>query len=272
MTDTSAVVPPDMAEPLPIVTVPLWLHLGDASYRDGLDLDAEEFYRRLAAGEPASTSSPSPGDFLTALESAADSACDGIVIITVARDLSAIFEAARAAAAEFERVQVEIFDSKTAVTGLGWVVIEAARTAASGGTLDQVCATAERVAGRVDLVATLSTFRYLRRSGRVPIAQAWAGSTLRVRPVIRFHQGRIETAGITFTSRSALRRIVKQVTQDTGRLRAGIFHAAAPTEAGELETLLRREEHDIELFTTTFSPAMGSHTGPGVVGVGWWYD
>ncbi len=272
ITDTASVVPVRYLADLPIATVPLWLHLGESSYRDGVDLGANEFYRRLIAGEAASTSSPSPGDFLRAYEEAAAEGFEAIFVVTVTRQLSVIFDAARAATFEFDKVEAVVFDSGTAIASEALVVIEAARAASRGADLAEVRSVAERVAGRVDLCATLDTLRFLHRSGRVNLAQYWAGTTLRVKPVFRLHHGRVSRVAVTVSQESALDRIAAAALAGTGSLHAGIFHAGAADRAAQLEARLRQEAPEAELFVTAFSPALGAHTGPGVVGVGWWWE
>jgi DegV family protein with EDD domain len=272
VTDSSAVVPPERADALGIATVPLWLHLGDTSYRDGLDMAADEFYARLAEGERVSTSSPSPGDFLTAYRNAVERGAGALLVPTVARSFSAIHDAARVAAAELPDVPIEVLDTGSAVSGAGLIAIAAAERAAQGARLSKVVDTARKVAGRVELLATLRTLQYLRRSGRVPAVRAWAGDLLRIKPVIRLRDGQVVREPVSLTHEGAVTRIVEAATEGTGMLRAGVFHAGAADEAEAMAGRIRRGEPGADVFVTTFSPAMGAHTGPGVVGVAWWRD
>jgi DegV family protein with EDD domain len=279
VTDSSSVIPRPIREDLSITTVPMWLHLGETSYRDGVDMEADEFYERLAAGERVSTSSPSPGDFVAAFERVLETDADAILVPTVARGFSAIHDAARVAAQEVAPARVIVLDTGTAVSGAGLIAIAAARAAAGGAPLSRVVKRARKVAGSVQLLATLRTLQYLRRSGRVPAARAWAGDLLRVKPVIRLEDGEVVREPVSFTHEGALNRITEGVIGERrrsrrggGELHAGVFHAGAPDDAGVLERRIRQERPDVDLFVTTFSPAMGAHTGPGVVGVAWWWE
>jgi DegV family protein with EDD domain len=272
ITDSSSVIPESIQEGLGIVTVPMWLHLGETSYRDGVDIAAGEFYQRLAAGERVSTSSPSPGDFAVAYQKAFDEGAAGIVVPTVARGFSAIYDAARVAAGEFPRRSIAVFDTGSAVSGAGLIAIAAAEASRRGGAMDEVVRAAEHAAGRIELLATLRTLQHLRRSGRVPAARAWAGDFLRIKPVIRLHEGKVVKEPVSLTHEGALTRIGEAVGSGPGRLRAGVFHAGAPDDAAGLERRIRAANPDADLFVTTFSPAMGAHTGPGVVGAAWWRE
>ena len=270
VTDSSAVIPPAMCDALRITTVPLWLHLGDTSYRDGVDMAAGEFYQRLAGGERVSTSSPSPGDFAAAYRRLLEGGAGALLVPTVAREFSAIHDAARVAAREFPDAAIEVFDTRTAVSGAGLIALAAAERAAAGASLSRVLKTARRVAGRVELLATLHTLQYLRRSGRVPAVRAWAGDLLRIKPVIRLHDGQVVREPIALTREGAVDRMVTAASAGDGRLRAGVFHAGASAEADDLAARLTAADPGGEVFVTTFSPAMGAHSGTGVLGVAWW--
>ncbi len=235
-----------------------------------MDVEVAELYERLERGERVTTSSPSPGDFVRAFESAAEGGYDAVFVTTVSAELSAIHDAARAAASVFTALPVDVFDSGTAVTGAGLVAIEAARAAAAGADLAGVAAAARAVAGSVQVVGMVDTLRYLHRSGRVNTAKFWVGSTLSVKPMFRLSNGTVSRAGITRTASRALDRMVRAV-DGTGTVHVGIFHAAAAARADELQQRLEGSVSDIaEVFVSSFSSAMGAHTGPGVVGVGWW--
>jgi len=271
VTDSTAVVPEEVLPLLPVGSVPVWLHFEDRSYRDGVDLEVDELYRRLQHGGRATTSSPSPGDFVVAFEEAAEQGYEAILVVTVSSRLSAIHDAARAAAGVFSTLPVRVVDSESAVTGAGLVVVEAARAAAAGADLDQVEAVANRIAGRVEVVGVVDTLRFLYRSGRVGAAKYWAGEAAGVKPMFRLARGKVSRAGLARTINGGLDRLVRFVNDGDGPVHAGIFHAAAPERATELQRRLVASVPSIsEIFICSFSSAMGAHTGPGVIGVGWW--
>ncbi len=191
---------------------------------------------------------------------------------TVARRLSAIYDSARAALDEFNKVPGAVFDTGTAISGASLVVMEAARTAATGADLAEVELAAGRVAEQVDLIGSVDTLRYLRRSGRVNVAGFIAGEALRVKPLFRLRHGEVGRAGLARNRAAADDRIVDGVLSGAGRLHAGLFHAAAPERMERLEARIRRARPDAEILMSSFSPAMGAHTGPGVVGAAWWYS
>ena len=271
ITDSTSVVPEPLGRDLAVTSVPVLLHFADGSLRDGADLDGDELYRRLERGERVTTSSPSPGDFLAALQGAAADGYDAVFVTTVSSRLSAIHDAARVAAASFFDLPVTIFDSGSAVTGSGMVALEAARAAADGADLEEVAAAAVAVAGRVQVVGVVDTLRFLRRSGRVGVVKYWAGSAAGVKPMFRLNGGRVSRAGLPRTVSAGMDRLVRLVGHGEGDLHVGVFHAAAPERAEELvQRVIAAIPGVVEIFVSSFSSAMGAHTGPGVVGVGWW--
>jgi DegV family protein with EDD domain len=254
--DSAANVPPETASELGIEVVPMYLKFGERVYRDGRDLSTSEFYRRLEAepGVPVSTSTPSPGDFLEAFERSGQAE---VVCVTVASSMSSSHQQALAAAGRFGG-RVEVVDSRTAAMAEGFVAIEAGRAAAAGGSLPEVAARAREVAERTRLYATVDTFEYLRRSGRVTALQAYAATMLDIKPVFAFRGGEVAAVGRTRTKRRALAMMVDAVLAEAaGRpLHLAALHAATV----------------VERWVTEVTPVIGAHTGPGLVGLAFFAD
>jgi DegV family protein with EDD domain len=201
--DSAANLPGDLARELGIEVVPMYLKFGDRVYRDGIDLTPADFYERLARdGEPASTSVPSPGDYLEAFERTGQRE---IVCITVASSMSSSRQQASFAAERFDG-RVEVVDSMTASMAEGFVVAEAARTAADRGSMEAVADRARAIAARTRLLATVGTFEFLKRSGRVTTLQAYAATVLDIKPVFGFREGEIAPVARTRTRRRAIRQ------------------------------------------------------------------
>jgi DegV family protein with EDD domain len=257
-----------VAAELGIGVVPLYLSLDGEVLRD--DADPAEVYERLPRVRRASTSTPAPGDFGRAFE---DAGADAVVCVTVASSVSAIHQAARLAAGDAS-VPVEVVDSGSASMGEGFVAMEAARAARDGASLDDVVARAGRVAADVRLVAMIETFEYLRRSGRVSRLVSGAGSALGIRPVFRLVRGAIESVARPRTRRQAMGRLAEEVRREAGGrpVHLAAVHAAAEADARSLLDRLRGELDVVEEHVAGFTPAMGVHTGPGLVGLAWFPD
>lgn len=274
VTDSTASVPPQLVERLGIRVVPVLLIFGSQSFRDGVDITASEVYGRLRAGDQIPTSAaPSVGDFLRTFATAGQDA-RGVLSIHMSPRLSATYNVAQTAAELVDNVPVRVFNCNTAAMGQGFVVLEAARAAAAGASLDEVTRRAEEVASRVKLLFTLDTFKYLHRGGRLGAAAALAGTLLQIKPVLWIHDGVVSEFARTRTRAKALQLIRNQVSEDidTRPVHAAVLHADAADEAQTLEAFLDERFNCAELFVTEFTPVVGAHTGPGILGVAYHAD
>ncbi len=272
--DSASNIPPDLAIREGVDIVPLTLKFGEEAYLDGVELSADDFYARLPHEEARATSSaPSPGQYLEAFRRAAARGASGVVCVTVASSVSASFESAKVAAAQ-SPMPVEVVDSLSATMAEGFVALEAAREARRGAGLQEVAARARAVAERTDLVAAIPSLEFLARSGRVPAIVAMAGVALKIRPVFGFRHGRAERLGVVRSWSGCLEKVVAEVLSRTGRgaLHVAAFHAANPSDAGYLLERVRAERRVVEEVITQFTPAMGAHTGPGLAGLAWWEE
>src|SRR5262245_19078350 len=213
VTDSASNLPPELARTHGIEVAPLRLSFGEEDFRDGVDLTPARFYERLVADRVrASTAAPTPGDFLDAF---ARSGQDEIVCICVTAGMSASWNNARLAAGQ-AGARVEVVDSTSASMGQGFVALEAARAAATGATIDQVASRARELASRATLVATIDTFEFLRRSGRVNALQAFAGPKLGLKPVFRFYRGVASGVSRPRSRTRALDRVVAESLAEIG--------------------------------------------------------
>jgi len=251
-----------MLEPRRIRVLPITIHFSSHDIQDGVAGAAEVVYQRLRDGEEIKSSPPSPVDYLGATEGVDG---EGVVIITPAAEFTVMYRNATIAA-EVAQGPVAVVDSRTAAAAQGLVVQTACETAVQGGSMDDVVSVAEDAADRADLVAALVGVGTLRRSGRVPPAVLEVADRMGLRPVFRLRAGEVRRVGVPRSDEAALHRIRReaQLFGWTKDARSAVFHASAPGRARELLGLLGATDH-----VTEFSPSMGIHTGPGVVGVAW---
>jgi DegV family protein with EDD domain len=156
----------------------------------------------------------------------------------------------------------------------GFIAIAAAQAAAAGASLDEVAKAAKAMIPRVNLYATLETLQYLARSGRVPAALALLGAALQVQPVFTIKNGTVDLIARVRTRTRAIEHIVECVAAhlDGGALHAAVFHADVPHDAEALAQELHQHFACRELLTTEFTPVMGTHTGPGTLGVAFYSE
>jgi len=178
VTDSSANLPEESVKEYGIHVVPILLHWNGQTFQDGIDITPGELYRRLREnhGVP-STSSPSVGDFLRTYAGLSQKA-EGIVSTHISPKLSAIYQAACKASGLMDGIPVHVIDCGSAAMAQGFVVLEAARAAARGASLEEVTRRAEAVIPWVHILAFIETLAHLHPSGRVPAVAALLGSLL----------------------------------------------------------------------------------------------
>jgi len=274
VTDTTACVPREQVEEYDIEVVPVQLIFGDRTYRDGIDISPAEFYALLRqADKVPTTSASSPNPYLEAYRRASQKA-HSILCLTEPRRFSAMFDSAHLAmeiaGKTLHSVAIEVLECTTAAAGQGLVALAAARAAALGRTLNEVREIARDTMSRVNLLATLDTLHYLAKSGRVPQAAAMVNSLLSIKPIFALNHSDARTVALPRTTKSAMKRMLKLMEAKVGKgqaLHVAVMHADALDKAVALKNRIASQFRCDEIFVTEFTPVMGVHTGPGLIGV-----
>ena len=274
--DSAATVPDSYQSDPRTFTVPMLIHVGDRTYRDGVDLDASDFYemQRQHVGQ-TSTSAPTPGDFLVAFEQAARVATS-ILCITVSRSFSSSLESAKTASHQFRtrrpEIDLRIMDSLTAVGAQGLIAWQSLMTAKTGADLDDVHNEALDIRQRVRLLAYVDTLYYLWKGGRVPGLAHLATSLLQLKPIFELEMSNVTQVARPRTAAHAVSKVVTLMKERVGEgpIHAMVMHAQAPEQAESLSSQIATEFECDELFVSEFTPVMGAHIGPGMVGAAFW--
>ena len=270
--DSTTSLPTTLVDGLPLYIVPFEIHHGQDVYYDGRDITPGDFYALQAQGEPLpTTSSPRAGAFLEAYREAAAHA-DTIVCLTLSSELSAAYQTAlvaqEAAKQEMPNASVSVVDSRMAGTAEGLIALEAARAAANGASLDDVMEVVRRRIEDAWFVGYFDTLYYLWRGGRLPRAGWWIGNLLNFKPVLELSAGRIGAIERPRSKARATERVAALVGERLeGRdARIAVAHSNAPADTAAMAERLERDLSPAELFVTDFTPVIGAHTGPGLVG------
>lgn len=275
VTDSAANLPPELAAYYHVTVVPVLLYWNNREYRDGVDISPTELYQHLRQAKDGvlpKTSTPSIGDFVRVYAHAAQEA-EAVVSIHLSAELSGIYQVA-CAASKLVDVPVHVLDCRSAAMGCGFTALEAARAAEAGANVEQVLARARKIARRVRVYAFLDTLTYLHRGGHVPAIASIAGSMLKICPILTVENGPARLAELPRTRRRATTRLLARMKEDVGEgpVHVAIMHADALDEAEVLREEVETHFNCRELFTTEFTPVMGAHTGPGVLGMAWWSE
>ena len=276
--DSSSCLPRGLLEKWDIGVVPHELIIGDESFRDGVDVEPTDFYRILSENRNTlTTSSPKPAAFLEAFGSATATA-DDVVCITLSSNFSSAYQSATIAAGMAEEQLsghcIKVVDTMAAAGAEGLITLEAARVAHAGGDVEQVTSRIEELVPRVNLLAFLDTLYYLRKSGRVPRVAAWAGSLLGLKPLTELRLGE---ARVLEKPRSRVRALERLVSLTKARVEdrpvhMNVMHAHACDDAERLAEHVDKVFNCEELFVSEFTPVMGAHLGPGLLGLAFYSD
>ena len=276
--DSSSCIPRALLEQWGIITVAHQLTIGDRSFKDGVDIEPYQFYQMIEQNTSTpTTSSPNPSSFLEAFRSASEGA-DAVVCITLSENFSATYHAACTAASmaldEHITCPVVVVDSRAAAGAEGLIALSAARAAWNGADLEQVTSKMKELIPKVNLLAFLDTLDYLKKSGRVPRVAAWAGSILGIRPLTELTLGEARVVEKPRSLRAALDRLLAVTKGRVGRspVHVNVMHACASADAEDLRQRIERELCCEELFVSEFTPVMGAHLGPGLVGLAFYVD
>jgi len=280
ITDSTVCLPRDVTEGLDVEIVPLRFLHEDRVYVDGIDITPDEMYRILpGAKNLPTTSAPAPGDYYQALEKAAGRH-SSILVITISAKFSTMFDSARTAVEmmmeQGRGATIEVLDCGTAAGAQGLVVLAAARAASAGEDLVNVTEAARSVMAKTGLVAFVDTLYYLVKGGRVPKAVGWANTLIKIKPIfqIRPLSGEANVTKIARTRAEAVEQllvIVKKAAKGRA-IHAMVMHSSALSEAEELKGRLASELRCDEIYVSDFTPAMGIHSGPGVLGIAFYSD
>jgi DegV family protein with EDD domain len=276
VTDSSVSIPDDLLAKYDIHRVPLVFHLDNKTYKDLTDIEtADKLFQMVSRSNSfPTTAAPPPGEYAELYRRLGKEA-DGIFNATISANLSMTFKSANQAKAEVKgelpQLDIEVFDSKTTVGAMGFIVLAAARAAAGGGDLKTVVKVAEDTRAKVVYLFMMDTLSYLARSGRISKAAALAGNMLSMKPLTEISTvtGRPSVLSRPRTKKKALQILIEMVKQrvETGSpLHVMIDHTGLEEEAAKLRETFIREFNCAEILLCRYSPVSSLIVGPGGVG------
>jgi DegV family protein with EDD domain len=255
--------------------VPLYVRFGDETLREYVDIAPDEFYRRLRESpEPPRSSQPTPTDFAAVYEELAG--YEAILAVMLSAKLSGTLESARLGAESAGDARVTLIDSGVICGGAVILADALQRRLERGTTLEQLLALVERFKQTRGLLFTVETLEYLIRGGRVGKASGLAGQLLNVKPILYFDDGEVAPLKRVRGRAKALAEfevLFLADTEDSPDLHVGVGHADAPEDAAKLVERLRAARPSASLdIVTPLGPVIGTHGGPGTLGLFWFQD
>lgn len=270
VTDSTADLPAEVAQELGIAVVPLRVFFGDEAYLDGVELDNDSFYEKLAASKDLpTTSQPTPAAFQEAFQRLIDEGADAIISVHVSSKLSGTYQAACTARDSLpestHKVPFVMIDSGSVSIGMGYAIEQAARMARDGKDLEELQAYIEDVCSRSNILAVLDTLEYVRRGGRIGAASALLGNMLSFKPIISVKDGAVVPVERPRTRAKAYARLA-QLLAEMGQVEY-VAIAASNNEVGQQLSEALKSVYAGELPIYHLGAVIGTHTGPGTAAI-----
>lgn len=273
VTDSTAYIPPEVSQGYPIFSAPLQVIWDGQIFRDGIDIHPTEFYQRLKQSKTMpTTSQATPAAFTDLYRQLLDEGYS-IISIHISSKLSGTLDSASQARALFPGANIELVDSLSTAMAMGFMVLTVARAAADGASFEECARLANQAKDHIGVLFLVNTLEFLHRGGRIGGAAAFLGTALNLKPILELRGGRIEAIERVRTMGKAVDRLLDIFTERAGKqrpVRIATLHASAPEEASKLLERARGCYNPAEIKETVLSeisPVLGTHTGPGTVGL-----
>ncbi|MFC6239070.1 DegV family protein [Longivirga aurantiaca] len=268
VTDSTAYLPADLVASHGITVVPVQVVVDGTAYDEGTEITPTEVAAALRRWGVVTTSRPSPERFAQAYAAAAAAGADGIVSVHLSGDMSGTVDSATLAARDAP-VPVEVVDSRTVAMAMGFGVLDGARAAGAGGSLQEVADVVRARVGASSALFYVDTLDYLRRGGRIGAAQALLGQALAVKPILELIDGRVAPLEKVRTSSRALARLEEIVVEraDGRPCDIAVHHLDAAERASALAAKLHARLDDSVVLVSEVGAVVGAHVGPGMVAV-----
>jgi len=283
VTDSTCDLLPDVARRHGITIVPLSVVFGSRVYKDGLDLQPDEFFKLLTTGtDHPVTNPPSKGDFLETYRRLVPTGDIISVHISAKQSETVANAGAAVTGSEAELIVlrseagestdppvIRVVDSKVNSVGLGMMAVFAVRMVRRGLGVDEIVTRLESISERMHFLFIVDTLKYLQKGGRIGKAQALLGSLLGIKPILAMQGGEVVPVDKVRGGRKVQPRLLELFKErvDPGRpVFAALAHAVAPKWVARLHELLTEQLQIVELTQGEIGPVVGTHVGPGCVG------
>lgn len=272
--DSSQNVPEAYMQRLGIVECQASVIFGSEVYLNKVDISEAEFYRRLASlpkdASLPTTTQPSPGQFMAALQQVKAEGATSVIITTVSAKLSGTYNSAVQAAEHETDIPVTLWDTAGVSISGGWQTIRAAEMAQSGMSHDQIVAALPAMRDSMVTLFTVDTLKYLVASGRLSPVQGMMGTLLNVKPMLMVDEGLLKPVGRERGRKSAKSALIEMCRARVGDrpVRVAIAHTNVLAEAQAFEPDVRAALNVQELIIIELGPVLAALAGPGVLALG----
>ena len=274
LTDSTAYLPTIYCEENNVHVAPLSVIFDGDAYREGFDISVPDFYQRIQTGSLPTTSQPNIGDLVDSFEQLPQGT--DIIGITLSSGISGTYQALHTINMMVEHVQVHPIDSRISCMPQAFLVKEAVRMRDAGATALDIVARLEALKEVIRAYFVVDDLEHLQRGGRLSMTQAVVGSFLKIKPVLHFVDGKIVPFEKIRTFKRAVKRIeemMDETIQGTGAGHViGVIHAEDSSKAEAEIAVLQERFPDARIEMSVFGPVIGTHLGPGAIGITWYQE
>jgi len=268
VTDSTCDVPPHLMKELGITVVPVYTVFGDKSYRDRVDINDDEFYYKLTHDSiHPTTSVPTPKDFAEVYNRLAEQTDEIVSIHLTSKESGTYNSAVLGKELVTRKCRIEVIDSLSVSLGCGLLVLEAAREAKAGASLERVAELVRQAVPKVHLLILVDTLKYVVRGGRLSKAHGIIGAVVKVKPMLTLKEGDLSLVGIARTKAKAVERLYEFAKSFSRVKEAAVAYTTTPEEAKALADRVKALLPDVPLYITRVGSALGTHAGPGAMGI-----
>jgi len=272
ITDSTAYIPDDLLKQHSITVTPQILIWGDETFQDGVDILPNEFYKRLSTAKVMPTTSQvSIMTMKSIFEELLEKEYD-VLGVFISSKLSGTIQSAQQALEMLPEAKekIAIVDSESTAMAMGFQVLTAARAAQEGAKLKECQALAEKAKENTGVLFVVDTLEFLHRGGRIGGAQKFLGTALNLKPILELRDGRVESVDKVRTKSKAYERVLDLLTEQIGGrspVHLATLHANAESDARSLLGAAVTRLQPVETIFAGVSPVIGTHAGPGTVGL-----
>ncbi len=277
VTDSTSYLPKEFIQKHNISITPLVLIWGDEMFQDGVDIQPAEFYSRLKTAKVMpTTSQATPATMHSAFQGLVDQGFD-VLGMFISSKLSGTMQSAIQAKEMMGSAseKVTLVDSQSTSIALGFQVLAAARAKEAGASFQECVALAEKAHEKTGIYFAVDTLEFLHRGGRIGGAQRFIGSALNLKPILAVKEGKVEGVERIRTKSKAHDRILELVAEQVkgkSNIRVAALHANASEDAKSLLDRAANELKPVETILSELSPVVGTHTGPGTIGLAFSFE
>ncbi len=275
VTDSVATIPSDLLKKYDIKVAPVHIIWDKVDYRDSVDIRTADFYARLRKSKTLpTTTSAIQGEFLKIFEEL-QGKVDGIVVLALTGKLGACYNSAINAKELVKGIPIEIVDTQTAMMAQGFAVLAAAKVAAGGGNMAEVINAAKNVFPKTYIFWAMDTLEYLRKGGRISLPQAILASWLQVKPITGIVDGKVEPLARVRSKSKVIAKLLELMgerVKGDSPLHVSVLQGDAVQEAEQLELQVSAKYKPVESIRSEITPVIGTHTGPGTLGLAFYNE